>query len=148
MDPGLAVILGATIGILGSAVVPWIRDALGQRDALKREERRALADAIRDLIQACARMVNKKVDRDAWVDIEEATARFALVAPPTDSAIVEFVAVATNRIQGRKLDGQDAYIVLTYELPRWYRGETTGEQARKRLDKALVSAEAEMSERA
>lgn len=56
MDSGWAVVLGAVIALTGSAIVPWIREALSDRRRRAADARERLVVAIVDLVGVNSRM--------------------------------------------------------------------------------------------
>lgn len=51
MDSGWAVVLGATIALVGSAIVPWIREATGRRTSQNSARRNSLQKLIPRILE-------------------------------------------------------------------------------------------------
>lgn len=54
MDGGWAVVLGAVIALTGSALIPWVREAISARRAEKARVDRALERSIREVVHVLA----------------------------------------------------------------------------------------------
>ncbi|MFB7844037.1 hypothetical protein [Microbacterium sp. NPDC056052] len=84
MDSGLAVILGAVIALVSSAVIPWIRDALTEKRAERARRNRAIDKSIRDLTHALvarsyARPLTRMDQAALDIDARDLLTRFDLL---------------------------------------------------------------------
>lgn len=144
MDNGWAVVIGATIALIGSAVVPWIREQLTARERLRRERRTALADAIRDLIAVSGACLEEGMNALKFAaEVEPVRARLSLLLDSSESEIDEFTMSAIRAMMRHEDDRIAAigFVHLSRSLPRWLRGELSPKEAQALLIDAIREEE-------
>jgi len=132
MDSGWAVILGAVIALIGSSVVPWVRDALGDRRVQARAATGRRHDAVVSLLEANSSLgfAFAIQDNDRTLAAVKARSRAAvqllLELPPRERAILSNVIDNTAPIPLAATDGIPPAIkirVLQAVLLEWAREE-------------------------
>ncbi len=142
MDTGWAVVLGASIGLFGSAVVPWLRDALTQRGQVRLKRRQELADAIRHFIDVGAGRFEQ--EPTSIPQIEASTASLALLLTKDETPIARLVAHTADLIEADRLSDRasEAFYMATVVLPKWYRGEMKADEAEDMFRRGMKGLEA------
>jgi hypothetical protein len=138
MDAGLAAILGAAIGLLGSAVVPWVREHFEFRAQRKREHRDELRAAVREVVASTTEVFRTKFadrSRELVGRSFAASTQFGLLVEPADAEMARVVDEATMAMWGDELSERLAsFKALIDVLAPWYRGEMTALEASQKYD--------------
>jgi hypothetical protein len=127
MDSGTAVVYGAAIALVGSAVIPWIREEVQQRGQRRREYDRELRAATRDAMQGLNEMfyvygtpikaknaIHQQVQR-LWL---------AMVVRRQDRPISHLIdRVASNLVEPDEYVRLASIKALADVLPQWFRRE-------------------------
>lgn len=148
MDSGWAVILGAVIALIGSSVVPWIRDASEGRRAQARATTARRHDAVVSLLEANSALgfAFAVADNDRTLTAVQARSRAAvqllLELPPRERAILSNVIDNTAPLPLAATDGVLPAIkirVLQAVLLEWAREEISANDLPKKYAKEIQS---------
>jgi hypothetical protein len=143
MDSGWAVVLGAAIALVGSAIVPWIREAVTERARSTAASRHELADAIHGVIEQGAALFAYDDPAIRLANSELAVARFTMLITVEKKDIATLVQVAINEIQmPHGSHRAAAYVALSAILPDWFRGELSAPEALARYNRDLAEDQA------
>lgn len=132
MDQGWAVVLGAVIALTGSALVPWIREAVtakGMRDRARHERVRA---AVIDLLSAnAAQAAALTTDEDgafitAVADRARAAASLLIELPAEDR---KGLAPAIRAGSATTTDPRQTLAALEHVLTAWTAGDIRSAEA-------------------
>jgi len=128
MDEGWAVVLGAVIALTGSALVPWVRDALNARATHRRELQERIRAAVIDLLGANAAQAAAMIadDDGAFYTALESRGRAAaalLLELPADErrGIAATIALGSP---GRS-NGRVSALALQHALTAWASGDVS-----------------------
>ncbi len=124
MDSGWALVIGAGIALIGSAVVPWIRESLQSRRREEGERRAELAIAItavaNHLSAVGKRVVRKKPWTNQRIDAVASVLKLGLLLKPQEVAIERMTDAALLAVTKGKNRSVGLYLQL---MGKWYRGE-------------------------
>ena len=107
MDEGWAVILGATIALAGSSLIPWLRESLSARTTARAESSRQLTEALIELLGANAAVgfAHGFEDQDRLLDAvsrrSRASATLVLSAPAGVQSELSYVLASSLPIPSR-----------------------------------------------
>ena len=142
MDSGWAVVLGAAIALIGSAVIPWIREAATRKQISAHETQSAVSRATLAVIREGARFHagNSQIGRREFV-----IARFRMLVPAEDRDISKLVELAFTSISDPDRDIRGtAYVAMADMLPAWFRHEQKASQLLSDFQREMKDA-AELS---
>jgi hypothetical protein len=147
MDSGWAVVLGAGIALLGTAFVPWLKDAFDRRVRLNDEHNRALTEAIREVIECAIEWTllpkHNSVPMRRTIGAREyrAVAWLELLLNKRERPILNLILDAMSDIRTIHTDPISAEIsiaALMTQLGDWHRGMTTASEAHDRFENARI----------
>ncbi|OUE25519.1 hypothetical protein [Clavibacter michiganensis] len=143
MDSGWAALLGAIIGAVATAGVPWLRDSLTEKRRREEKRHEDLADALAELIAIMAfRSAKAKLTPDELARSETAAARFTLLTTPEEKPVVDVMVTALFALSSdAKLTRVDAYIVFLDLISQWHQGALTADEVKTRYYEELPDAD-------
>ena len=148
MDSGWAVVLGAAIALVGSAIVPWARDAVTDRRTRELDRQKALANASEEVVRLAAWRFEPIANLNWQHETSKrglALTRLGLLLNRGEVEIQELVERAFTSLAGE--DGQfraGVYLRMASRLREWHRGEIS---ARDAWDTFAAEVDAEERER-
>lgn len=153
MDSGWAAIIGASIGLIGSALVGVITPMILREQQARAAARTSLAEqrakAIRQFIHSCAATLEEN-EREGvnhqFSAREVALADLALLVRPDEKPILAVCERAIGMVA--QIDsrlGVGAVVELGKLLPAWHRGEISAERVEQIFDLGMAEKEAEIA---
>lgn len=131
MDSGWAVVMGAAIALVGSSIIPWIRDTAAERSARTLAQQQYLRDAVIEMLTAdAAHLSNLLADMtgsliDSFTDRERAVAKVLMhVQGDERGALADLFRRSMPNIDDPRGRMHDALQIV---LTAWAAGELHGD---------------------
>lgn len=147
MNSAWAVVLGAAIALVGSSVIPWVRDAIDRRGAERTAAETVVRDATIALLAANSKLgfANGFEERAALVeatsDRATAAASLLLAAPSADrdalALLLETSVPLTRGQTTRRRSPRLQMYALQVTLTAWVKGELPADQLLSHFDERL-----------
>ncbi|WP_158207730.1 hypothetical protein [Clavibacter michiganensis] len=126
MDSGFAVIVGAALALVGSSVVPWIRESLQEKTRREREYAAELRTVTFAALEALGDSVLIKQPTDDFIltrSVAERLLRLAMTVRAADRPMSVVIETAVNDMAHRP----DVYNIAAYKaatevVPMYFRG--------------------------
>lgn len=131
MDQGWAVVLGAVIALTGSALVPWIREAVTAKGVRDRERDERVRTAVIDLLSANAAQAAALTTKEdgafiaAVADRARAAAALLIELPAEDRAGL----APAIKAGSAGSDARDVLAALQHVLTAWTAGDLASADA-------------------
>lgn len=124
MDSGWAALLGAIIGAVASAGIPWLRESLTEKRRREEKRHEDVADALTELIAVMAFRSEKfELNADELARSETAMARFTLLTTVEEKPITEvLVSAFYDLTSDKKVTRVDAYVTFVDLISQWHQG--------------------------
>lgn len=94
MDTVWAPVVAVVVTFAGSALIPWMRDALDRRSRAKLGAERAFDAAVKKLLLAAVSLNSEPESTEA---LQAAAARLYLLVPPTSDAAFTLLGIAEGK---------------------------------------------------
>ncbi|WP_137750131.1 hypothetical protein [Microbacterium sp. SGAir0570] len=145
MDSGWAVVLGAVIALIGSSVVPWIRESLAERSRAKRAQEERRRTAMIDVIETTSAGAAALIMDDDPAFLAAYSARTAAVTRlmlECDEADRRHLWKVNTRAAGKsRRNAPEAARAFHLVMVDWYAGTVPADKLLERFDEELREAE-------
>ncbi len=145
MDSGWAVVLGAVIALIGSSVVPWVRESLAERSQATRARDERRRTAMVEVIETTSAGVAALMMDDDPAFVSAYSARSAAMTRlmlECDEADRRHLWDVNTRAAGKsRRNAPEAARAFHLVMMDWYAGIVPAEELLARFDKELRNAE-------